>query len=584
MSAESLLGYIFTATYAILLATLLISAFMIRKQLAQHAIKNSGRVPAAVALLTIIFFLAFSVLFVHPVEQLYFDENIYQGIALNIMHSGSALWCQYGTALAANCPLMQLYHDPVEISFYLALAFFAFGVGIHTAFMMELAVGAISILLVFLLASMLFGGEVGMASAVVFALIPEIFIWSRTQAVPNLYMMMFAVLAFFAFESYRKIRTLPAFSFFASALLIATLMRIEAIILLPIFLLLLAYDSVILRGIKRTLGAIAGINLKTIAVLAFFLFLLLPQIYYILYELKSPDYGTGFLCGKNSTSILSISNFMCNSVPNLQFFEGAFTRPMFYPTYFSVFTSVIALIGAVAMLWKGGQRRMPILTLGLWIAAFFAFYTAFYAGSVLYGVDVRFMLILYPPIAILSGFGIYWISNAASYKLSAQKKGRRRRKSQEIRRHIIQTLIFIVLIFLFAMLPFYNSVRVISMNTSMMPQEGMPLSATDFIYSNAYKVPSSCLVFSFTPDIWFELNRSSSQIGWFNVNNATLEKFESKYSCVVLDYGYWCSTPGYQNSTCKSDLNAYNTTLIATSRSPDPNFNYSLYYVNGYKT
>src|SRR5271157_2936705 len=133
------------------------------------------------ALLAILsFFVAFGLLCVHPVEQLYFDENIYQGIAMNILAHGNALWCQYGTGYLANCYSNQVYHDPVGWCVFIAMAFAAFGTGIGTAYGLELLVGALSIAAVFLLASVVFERKgVAVISALVFAAMPMLYIWSR---------------------------------------------------------------------------------------------------------------------------------------------------------------------------------------------------------------------------------------------------------------------------------------------------------------------------------------------------------------------------------------------------------------------
>ena len=575
-----IVGYIFTLAYVILFSGLILSGLALRKEIWKKISSDTAPACALLALILIAFFVSFSLLYVSPVEQLYFDENIYQGIALNILHSGNALWCQYGTALVKSCPYSQIYHDPVEISFYIAIAFAIFGIGIQTAYGMSIFVGAVSIFLVFLLASSLFGKRAGLASAIVFSLIPELFIWSRTQAVPDLMFMMFSILAFYAYEIYRGSKSNTTLAFFLFALGISVYVRIEAILLIPIFIAIAAYEASTVHGVKKGIGKLLGhSSTRTMAIMIMFFILIVPEIYYIFYEIQNLNYGNGTLCGVQTNTTFSISNFKCNIVPNADFFLGAFNHVSYYPVYFSVLTTIIAVIGAIVMMFKVGKKGIPILLLGLWILVFYIFYSAFYAGSVLFGVDVRFMLIIYPAISIFAGFGIATLSNGIPVALKLF-----RAKNGESKRAILSVVIFAVLIILFAVLPFYNSLKIVTISPANMPQEVMPMSATNFIYQNTFKVPSNCLVFSFTPDVWWEQNRSAAQIGWLGNGNSTFTSFENTFTCFFFDKGYWCTTPEYKSGLCSTDLSTYNTTLIATQRSPNLMDNYSLYYINGYNT
>ncbi len=575
-----IIGYVFTLVYSILLAGLLSSAFLLRKTISQRLSKATTPLFIVMALMIIIFFILFSILYVSPVEQLYFDDNIYQGIALNILHHGNALWCQYGTALLTSCPYSQMYHDPVEISFYIAIAFAVFGVGAQTAYGLSLLVGAASILIVFLLGSMFFGKKAGLASAVVFALIPELFIWSRTQAVPDLIFMMFSLLTFLAYEIYRGSRSRTALTFFLFALGIAVYSRIEAMLLVPIFIALAVIEAWSKHGFREGLYRFLGkANTGTLIIILFFFVLITPEIYYISSELHNPNYGSGSLCGSQTSTILSISNFKCNIVPNTNFFLGTLNGRYNYPAYFSVMTTIIAVIGALYMIFGRKRLGMQFAILGLWVLAYHFFYDAFYAGSVLFGVDVRFMLVIYPAISIFAGYGIAGLSD-----IIPNAMGRLGKAGGKGRTSAVAAATFVLLIVAFSIFPFYNSLSIITMKPSSMPQESMPLSAVNFIYQNAQKVPNTCLVFSFTPDVWWALNKSAAQVGWLGNNMSNFTGFESGFSCFVFDKGYWCTTPDYKKGTCSTDLSSYNTTLIASAEAPDQVDNYSLVYLNGYKT
>ncbi len=573
-----IIGYIFTLAYASLLAGLVVSAFFSRKKIARALSRKIDRWSLAVAIVIILIFIVFAARFVNPTEQLYFDENIYQGIALNILHNGNALWCQYGVAgLNSPCSVNSIYHDPTEISFYIAIAFAIFGIGVPTAFEFELAVGAVSVLLVFLLASLLFGKKAGVASAIVFAILPELFIWSRTEAVPNLLFMMFAVLAFFAYGVYRREKTGGTLALLLFALGIAAYTRIEAVLLVPIIILVAFADNINVRSAKRSIAKMIDISDRRSQILiALFIILMLPQLYYVVYEAHSLDYGSGSICGIATNSTFSVSNFKCNIDQNAGFFFGQYNSVGYYPAYFSPLTTIMAIVGLALLILFSGNRRgkYAAFMLGIWILAFHLFYDFFYAGSVTFGVDVRFMLVLYPAMAILAGFGIARLSDIVV------KVRKRSRKRSDVRRYA-SWAVFAALIAAFAVYPFVNSLPITTIPYASMPQESAPLAATNFIYSNHAEIPGNCLVFSFTPDVWYGLNRSAAQVGYFNSKDANFTAFESQFSCFAFDWGYWCNTQNFRNSTCNYDIGQYNATKVASESSVGGNL--SLYMLNNYK-
>ncbi len=168
-----LLGNFTALAMTISLVGLVVSVILGRKEIKETIGRSISRSSLIVALLIIIFFILFSITLVHPAEQLYFDENIYQGIALNIINHANAEWCQYGSAFFNSCFVSSIYHDPAGISFFLGIAFKLFGVGIQTAYASELFVGALAIFFFFVLASFLFEKKDGAIRATTtFALMP----------------------------------------------------------------------------------------------------------------------------------------------------------------------------------------------------------------------------------------------------------------------------------------------------------------------------------------------------------------------------------------------------------------------------
>jgi hypothetical protein len=566
-----LLGYAITISVIFSFLALIISIILYKKKLLE-ILKRQITFKTTLLLFAILaFFLFFLLLFVHPVEQLYFDENIYQGIALNIVHSGNSLWCQFGTGHLTHCYNNQLYHDPVGLELFLGIALVLFGSNPGTAYAFELFLGVLSIIGVFLLSSLLTERKMlAPISAAVFALIPEVIIWSRTQAAPDILFMMLTIYAFFFFVVFTKKENRLTGIMFLSSLSLVFYSRIEALVLLPIFFILyfIFGQFGVKHTIKTRLKTIKKIldDWKALSILFIFVIIFIPQILYIYTENTSPQYGQS-----SGQKIISISNFLQNKSPNINFFLGTTSN---YPSISSINLLILSILGIIFIIsFKKIRNKVGLLFMLLITAlAFFVFYTSFYAGSVNYGVDVRFMLEIMPFLAILSGFGILGLSDILSKIFRKITKSKKDISS-----------IFISLIVIFSIiLPFYFLIPFLTLPVSQMPQEYFNSQATSFIYNNYQKVPTSCLVFSFTPDIWYELNRSAAQVSYFTQsNNETINTIFKNYSCFVFDYGYWCTISSYKNSTCGANLYSYNLSVIATNRTTEGS-NFTLYRINNF--
>ncbi|MDE1804962.1 MAG: glycosyltransferase family 39 protein [Candidatus Micrarchaeota archaeon] len=564
-----LLGYIFTSVLAISLIALIASIVMRRKQIAKELSARVDRKSLFALLALLSFFTAFSLLLVSPVEQLYFDENIYQGIAMNILSHGNALWCQYGTGFVHTCFANSIYHDIIGYPFLLAIAFGIFGIGTGTAYALQLLVGALSILFIFLLASMFFERKgAAVAATAIFALIPQLFIWSRTQAIPDLALMSFATLTFFLFLLFiRRIR-LDSLITFMSALTLTVYMRIEAILLLPIFFVLfLTYGE---EGIRHTIRhrltlAIDNLNNNTkllLALLGFFM-LLMPEIYYLSMQLSNPSYGQDY----TNQQVFSIANFQNNFPINIQFLLGNYNSITQFPLVFPVETTALAALGIILLIASKRRNRFGMLLLPvLWFLAFNLFYGFFYAGAATFGVDDRFMLEMIPALALLGGFAISELS-AAVGELAKRK----------YLHHIVYGAIIIGVV----IYPFVTLIPNITLKPTSMPQQTVIYDALSFFYSNYNSVPANCMVFTFTPDLWEEFNRSAAQIDYVSSTNSQFLNDTKNYACRVIDYGYWCNVPPNKGTVCKNLLQNYDLLPLASQNNSARGENFAFYQILG---
>jgi 4-amino-4-deoxy-L-arabinose transferase-like glycosyltransferase len=576
-----IIGYILTAAEACSFAGFLIALFLFRNEVREVIRPCADRLTIALLALIIAYFLIFSLLYVSPVEQLYFDENIYQGIAVNILSSGSSLWCLFGSGYLHQCYVQAVYHDPVGWSFFIAIAFALFGISTNTAFAMELLAGSLSILAVFLVSSALFKSRrISLISAFSLALLPGVITWSRTQASVDLPFMLFTLISLFFLAVFAERRSNKTFLLAVLSLVMVIYLRIEAILLLPVFF--AAYFILGSGSIKENIVQKAGYlkrsllgDEKFLLIVLALVMLLAPQIYYIHYELQNPNYG------QNSSPLFSLHTMHKNLIENSSFLLG---MSNFYPAIFNGIVTIASLLGiAYAVLQrKDNMMRPAVLSLGILFLFYMLFYASFYAGGANYGVDSRFMLELMPEIAIFSALGIEGTYRFISWSASLARRRRRARTRKQQKAGAMHAALYVLIVALFLLYPFSTTLGQITQKPQTMPQEYQPYSATEFIYNNYEAVPSNCLVFSFTPEMWYDLGRSSASISYIyaGADNQTIRNYISSYSCFDFDYGYWCSVPG-TSSTCSSIMHKYSLTQLATQTTSEGK-TFAIYRINNY--
>jgi hypothetical protein len=576
------LGYAITIVCSVTFVALIISIVLGRNEIWQVLHKNMNKCSLVALFVIIIFFILFAS-FLRRTELIFFDEQIYQSIAINILNHGNALTCMFGTAQLKSCYFNSLGFDPNGWPFIIAIAFGLFGKGVSTAYNLEIAIGAISILLVFILASVLTNKkEVPIISALVFALIPELFIWSKTPANPDMPFMLFTLLTILFFILFSKKRTKITLALWMFGLIITAYIRVEALLLIPVFALMFftfGEDGVRQTFIKRikiiqSKNTIYGV----LPLLIIFFVLITPELYVIAatrHELLIN--ALPFL--NSGGQLFSLSYLSKNVIQNSLFLGGIITE---YPIIFLPEISVFAIIGVVYLaLYAKQKNRIGVLVLLLCLFfCYFIFYGFYFSGSALLGGSVRFFLILYPPLSILAAFGIYGIGNGTSSLLSLNK-------NQYKARYLVCSvliIIFFVLPFTYA-IPFlthpnysYSDFPTIPNTTPQNDPYSMMYAnrSLAFIDNNYNLVPASCLVFSPSPYLWYGLNRSATYTYVYNTTSAHIKG----YSCFVLDYSYFCN-PLFNNTGCNTILTKYKTKVLATEGG-DGEQNFTLYTILNY--
>jgi len=121
-------------------------------------------------------------------------------------------------------------------------------------------------------------------------------------------------------------------------------------------------------------------------------------------------------------------------------------------------------------------------------------------------------------------------------------------------------------------------VKELSINPADIAQAGAARFYEGFVYNSSKLIPNGCLVFSYDPTL-FNINGRASAQYYYIYNQTFMNNAFRNYSCLVIDYGYWCGTPG---NICRQAFSEYKTQPIATATYAPDNFTYGLYRITGY--
>ena len=582
---ENLIGYLITGACALALTAFVVSLLYARRDMKEVLSENLNSYSIIALCLIILFFLLFSIFALPKTELIFFDENIYQGIALNILHSGNALMCWNGTPYVQKCFSTELGFDPGGWPFLISIAFGIFGISNTTSYNLELFLGVLSIISVFLIANLLIKRkELGPISATIFSFIPEVFIWSKTLANPDMSFMAFAILAMLLFLIFIKRSNKKTLLPFIFCILFAIYLRVEALLLVPFFLVIfLTLGDLGIRKTFNTKIKLLFVKLSSDRNLLFLgmvsIILIEPQLYTMIATTPELQANAAFYLYPN-TPIFSSSYVLPNLSANVLFLAGLLKD---YPIIFLPNITAFAILGLIFLLFmkKYKSRFAVLLLLFGFFSVYFIFYLFYFSGSVLVGVSVRYFLILYPVLSILAAFGLLGLGDLI---IGVFSKGRNQRY-----------LTYSILVFLFFALPFIYTAPILINPTYT--YYGFPVNnitanipglnpyttqyaktSEDFIRSNYKLVPTGCLVLSEVPSLWFMLNRSSSALSETDIfTNASYRN----YSCYYLSYDFWCTVSPYNTTVCKFYTTNYKLKLLTTESSGGAS-NFSLYQILNY--
>jgi 4-amino-4-deoxy-L-arabinose transferase-like glycosyltransferase len=487
-------------------------------------------------LLFLILFMGFvlRMYFTPHTHRVYFDEDIYLDIGKQILTEKKACLCNYGDYKGCyDCILMKW---PNAHPFTMAIAFLFLGVSENVAFNLSVLLGTLSILLAFIIGYLISKKEeIGFYSALLFAFVPMLIVWSGTVAAEPFFIF-FTLLAVFSFLMIEKDKW-NTYLLAASSLAFASQFKAEsgAVIALIVFMMILFDDRLKIK-INSSKFLVSFIIL---------LALITPYVIHVYHSSRTDPWGA---TGKK----FGFEYVVKNASENALFWVKGY-ETIEHPFVFTLF----ALIGLIYTYVKG---KKVFVFLVIWFSIFFTIYAFFYAGSVRYGTDVRYSLSGYPPFVLFGGFGLYFIH-------------------KQLMKKVKKDMIILVLLIFVVMLTFYFYLPSVSTPAEKIMEANQARKYHDYFTEYASKLDKNCYILSHVPSMYLILDIGSLQT-WNGQNERIMRELFSKTDCVIFDDGFWCNIEPYKSSVCKHMFDRYNITELTSVSVDEGRHSYTLYKVS----
>ena len=422
MISDGVMEYAFTLGVLISFFGLIAGMVLNRKAIAETLRASGfGRKELLLAIVVVIVFIAVDVYLVKPTQLLFFDDAIYQGMAQDLLHTGQAWMCNYGTT--AQCFSGQIFHEPIGLSFNFAIAFMILGITRSAAYAAELALAAMAVFMTFLVSMILLkDGKSAFFSALILGLTPLIMAWAMPTN-SDIATLAYSLLSIFLLFVFIKERSKLGLLNLLLSISLLMYMKVDAVIYLPIlaFMFLMFAESSVRKSLNSAYALIMKnvFETKFLLILLVFVILLYPSINFALSNYSSDGYGyqgtnVPLTCASQgkfivATGAIDLANFKANICANLNFWFDAFKgQDVIQPVYLTA----LALLGVLAMV--AANKEKVLASVLVWFALIFLLYTSFYAGAVTFGVDWRFFIGLMAETAILGGFALGFLTDTIS--------------------------------------------------------------------------------------------------------------------------------------------------------------------------
>jgi hypothetical protein len=460
-------------------------------------------------------------------NRIYYDEQIYQGVAHNLSDRHRAEMCNDGSVEYGR---LQCWHgeynkEPDGYPYLLSIVYRTFGVTDTAAFRFNNVVAGVTVLVSVLLADLLFGDAwIAILSGLILTVFPMQLSWSATAASEPT-AALFCGAAGLAAVHFARVRTTAALAWTVAVSAFATTVRLECIFVVPIVV--LAIVLLAPAEFSRPRMWIAGVAGAVAAT---------PTILHMI-AVWHDGWGA-------SGPTMSLQFAKRNFPVNFWFY--------FADERFPALCGLAAVLGLVV-----ADRVMERLWLLAYLLAFWTVYLFFYAGSYNYGADVRYSLMTYVPLAILGGYGLGRAGRAAAVRWPWWTE---RRLFGSIAAIIVAQFLWYV--------PLVRATG-----------EEAWAARADVKYARAFAqgLPPNSFVLTHNPSMFHIWKTGAGQMSMVTTDRAAVDRLFSRYTGgVYLHWNFWCNVHDQvQNAFCRAMLDTFPHEAVDSRRERD--YQYAVY-------
>lgn len=466
-------------------------------------------------------------------NRIFYDEQIYQGIAQNIADVRLAQVCNDGSVEYGRlrCAAGEYNKQPYAYPHALSVAYRLVGVHVSTAFAVNAAAMGLTICAVYLLVFLLFRDrDAALFAGLLIALTPEQLLWSATAAVEPSASLALVVSLLCAAHYLRAGGWLALGATVVSAAY-AVQFRPESLLILPV------------------LGFMAWPRLR--------------------HELEQPAgwwAASLFLClvAVHTAHLFAVRNVEWGAVGprfSIRYIEANLRANGWFYLYDERFPGSFMALAFVG-LFSTRQRR-EALTIAKYFVLFFTIDLVFYAGSYNYGADVRYSLMTYPPIAVLGGLGAAQLARVIARFGSRLRTGWGAPLGTGVAARAL-----IVTALLFQFLWYAPVVRATT-------EEAWAARAdVRFAQAFASAIPRNAFVLTHNPSMFHLWGVNAGQMSRAISNPAYVRFLTERYSGgLYLHWNFWCNVQDpVQRELCSKALTIGTAEVLAEYRERDQSF------------
>jgi len=345
----------------------------------------------------------------------YLDELSYVQTAKNILIRGKPLICSYSGYQSETC---RFNDKAIGYSYLLTLVYLFSGVGLNVSYIVNLLLGTLTILMIFLTSYILFKDEqASLYSSLILALFPLHIIFSRTLET-NISSTFFVLSTLFCFVLYLQIKNMKTKLLTISLMVFSVYLRPENLIIIPVFFLI---DLFFLIKLKTPIKNF----LVPLIILIILISPVLIQSFLSVYQ--SILFGRATPLAPIEGGTFSMNYFLKNYRILNKFKDG-----IFYPFLFNIFF----FIGAFLCIKQPKKFGLLIL-----------FFTIFYSLILISYMHLHLRYLLTPLILfiLLSGYGFSSIISIISSNFNKNSK----KQSNNILISLLVFLSIIIILFSF---------------------------------------------------------------------------------------------------------------------------------------